>query len=500
MRTKNVLKNGAWAIWAYAITFALNLLIRRKFLFTLNNDILGYEGTIGSVFAFLTISEAGIGAAITYRLYESLANGDELKTAKLMKLYECSYRVIGALFLVLSLGVYFVLPFFFEGNNDWHVIYVVYVIAASNMFLQYYLSTKRLLLITDQKAYICVAVDLLVSFIVSGLKILVLSLCPDYRLYLVLTIVSTISSNVIISYICYKRYPYIRNAKVTFDDFKREKLFKDIKNYLVQKVCFSIYGGVDNLLTSKILGVNMVTLASNYRTIEGNVTSITEKAFSGLQSSVGNAVYTEDKEALYKTFTRLDFVNYLYTAVVTCCLMFVFQPFIKWWLGEKYFLPYAFVFMLSARNYVAYNQRIINLFRGTVGSFEKDKKYIVVAAGLNVIISLSLIGPFGLAGLEAGTMIAASFIWIGRAKIVFANIFSVEQAKKYALIQIKYVVILLISMSFIQCFITCVPIDFGFFMRIIVSVICPATIISIMFCKTHEFSFFLDMIKRKIKR
>ncbi len=497
MRTKKVFKNGRWAIFAFAINFFINLLIRKKFLATLDNNVFGYEATIGSLFTFLTISESGIGTAITYRLYDSLAHKDEYRTGKLMRMYEYSYRTIGIILLVLSIFAYFILPVFFTSDVDWKAIRFVYVILVADMVCRYAISTSIMLFIAVQKAYVCVTVDIITTFVGAGLRILVLVFRPDYRLYLLITIIMTIISNTIIKILCYHEYPYVKGVEFDFEDFKSEKLLKDVKDCFIQKICYSIYGGIDNLLTSKFLGINVVTLVSNYRNIEGNVTTVTEKIVSGLQSGIGDAVYTEDKEYLNKIFTRLDFVNFCYTLIVTCCLAYVFQPFIDFWLCVKYQLPYVFVIALAFRIYVAYNQRTATMFRGAVGGFDKDRKYIVLAAIINIIISLILIKPLGIAGLEIGTMISAAVIWLGRAMIVFTHILESHMAKQYVINQIKYIMTLLLSMSLLQVLIWILPSVDNFIFRIIISVSVPALIILVLYGRSDEFRFLLRKLNLK---
>ena len=116
MRTKLTIKNGVVALIAYAINFLLNLYIRRLFLMKLDSNILGYDGTIGGVFTFLTISESGIGAAITYRLYNALANNSLLETEKLMNIYKYAYRVVALVIFVLSMIAYGFLGLIFDGR------------------------------------------------------------------------------------------------------------------------------------------------------------------------------------------------------------------------------------------------------------------------------------------------------------------------------------------------------------------------------------------------
>lgn len=494
MRTKNVLKNGRWAIFAFAINFFLNLIIRRKFLATLDNNIFGYEATIGSLFTFLSVSESGIGEAITYRLYDALAHGDENRTGKLMRMYEYAYRVIGLVMIVLSIVAYFILPIFFESDVDWSKIRFVFIVSVANMFLRYAFSTRRMLFIADQKAYFCVSVDIVTTFVGAVLKILILFFWPDYRLYLLVMIFTTVVSNVVINTICVHKYPYIKNVKIRFEDLKREKLLKDAKDCFAQKICYSIYGAIDNLLISKFLGVSTTTLVSNYRNIEGNVTTVTEKAVSGLQSGIGDAVYTEEQEHLNKIFTRLDFINFCYTSVITCCLAYVFQPFIEFWLGVKFQLPYAFVIALAFRIYVAYIQRTATLFRGTVGKFDRDRKYIILAAVMNVIISLVLMIPFGIAGLEIGTLISAAIIWVGRASIVFSSILEPHMAKIYIKNQFKYILTLVLSMCILQLLICILPANSNFIFRILISAFVPILIIYLIYGRSEEFKFLLQKI------
>lgn len=500
MRTKLTIKNGVVALIAYAINFLLNLYIRRLFLMKLDSNILGYDGTIGGVFTFLTISESGIGAAITYRLYNALANNSLLETEKLMNIYKYAYRVVALVIFVLSVIAYGFLGFIFDSRANWEAIRFIYSLTVVDIVAQYLLSTKRILFVANQKAYVCVMIDTFVAFVGAICRLVILIVIPNYKLYMIVTVLITLLSNSLITYLSYKEYPYVSKTAISIEDLREIQLFKDLKNYLAQSICYTVYGGVDNILAAKFLGVNYVTMSSNYKSIERNVTVVTEKMFSGLQSSIGNVVYSEQNERVYEVFEELDLLNNLYSCVVVNCFIFLFQPFISLWIGDSFLLPTSFVLLLSLKIYANYNQRVVTLFRGTRGGFEKDKPFMFAAAVVNLLLSWALVIRYGLAGLEFGTLVAALLIWLGRTKVVFVELFSRRQLMRYVRQQARYIIVLTTSVITIKLLLILFSAEDSLWIRTPLSIACPFLIFVLVFIRSNEFNRVNNKILMGIKR
>ena len=92
----------------------------------------------------------------------------------------------------------------------------------------------------------------------------------------------------------------------------------------------------DNILISSFVGLGVVGLYSNYTLIVNQVKALANPLMSGVKDSVGNLVSSESKEKQYEVFNVLFFVNFLVISSICILLFCLLNPFIEWWLGNKY--------------------------------------------------------------------------------------------------------------------------------------------------------------------
>ena len=83
-RTENFLKNVKVTFAFRAISAIVNFSARKVFVMVLTTEYLGLNGVFSNVLSLLSLSELGIGSAITYSLYKPLAEGDQEQVASLM--------------------------------------------------------------------------------------------------------------------------------------------------------------------------------------------------------------------------------------------------------------------------------------------------------------------------------------------------------------------------------------------------------------------------------
>ena len=84
------------------LNMLLAFITRTVFIYTLSELYLGINGLFGSLLTMLSLTELGIGTAITYALYKPLAQDDRDMIKALTDFYKRAYQIIG--FAVLLIG------------------------------------------------------------------------------------------------------------------------------------------------------------------------------------------------------------------------------------------------------------------------------------------------------------------------------------------------------------------------------------------------------------
>lgn len=497
LRTKETLKNSIYAIFSYLMLGVTTIFVRKLFVQYLPLEFLGYEGLFGNIFSLFSLADLGIGTLITYRLYPAFASGDKEKIAKLINLYKYVLRIVG--FAVLFIGSALVpfLHFIIRDNSlDWQYIYFVYMMRLVTTLCTYFLAYKRLLYTVDQCEYKCVRIDTICTFIAQIVNIAVILLLKNYILYLFVNVLSSIISNCIVAIKARKEYSYInRRVKVCRKELIQEGFWKDMKNYLIQKLSGLIYGSTDNIIISCVLGIKSVALLENYSLATGYINTVFNKIINPFQASIANFVHSKDTNRNEELFRMFDMVGFMLAAFICVSYYILLNPLMEIWIGINYVVEFSYVVAFVLNQYIAWNHKFLTYYRYSFGKYELDRNYILAGAILNVVISVLLAKTMGFAGIMLGTAIGNMGFWIGRVKVVYSEYLK-ENVKFYVFRQIRNFALLILELFLMQ--VVCYYIQsgiLGFAIKLCLCLIVPNFINLVVFYKTREMKMALEYIK-----
>lgn len=452
MRTKNALKNSLIAVMAQITTMILSFVNRKVFVIFLNIEMLGYESLFSNIFSLLSMADMGIGNIITFHLYKEIAEDNKNEIKKLMAMYRFMFRVVAVAIAVLGIGMIFFLPFVIKNDvSDWTFVNKIYLLQLFGIVSSYFLSYRRTIFIADQKEYKCITIDVVGRLLLQICQILILAVTKDFLLYLSVKIIINIIINMIVYMMSNQIYPYLKDKiEVTKNDFLNRNIFKDTKDFLVHKLATTVFNGTDNIIISSLLGVKSVALFGNYYMLENSVVTLfVFKVLSPVRASIGNLIYSnEDTEKQIRLFNMFNYIGFVLASFISICFLFLYQDFMKLWMGEEYLLPFSFVVIQSLAVYVQVVFEILYMYRCAYGNYEYDKKYMIYAAVLNIVLSVIFVNFWGITGIRVGTLVALMSIIYGRGRFVFATM-QFLSSKKYLVTQGKYALIFIIS-----CFVT----------------------------------------------
>lgn len=423
-RQKLALKSSIVGISSQCIIIVLSFVCTRYFVRYIGLDAQGLNGIIGNMLGLLQLSELGIGTAITYALYEPIAKGDRREICIIMRLFRKAYWIIGSIVAIAGIVMSFFIDYFTKTSVfDKGYVLVAYYILLFNTVCTYFLAYKRNLLYADQQQYRITEIDTIFNVIASLLKLIVILEFKSYHLYLLISIIQTIGSNLVISHICDKRYPYIKE-KVTDAYSKMDELKKNVCNLIVGKFGGFVYSSTDNLIISLFSGLASVGLITNYKTIMMVLSNLAGSITGPIRPMVGNYIReVEEKEKSYDLFLSYSYVLFFIASIIMTGITSGTSYFIRLWLGNEYVLPVTIVILLGLDVYLGIMQQACVDFINVLGYFQYDKYMSILGAGINLATSIAFAKYVGIAGVLIGTLITQIFYWIFRIVIVFRSFF-----------------------------------------------------------------------------
>ncbi len=403
---------------------------------SINIDSLGLEGVFKEVLSLVSIMDLGMGGAITYKLFQAVAQKKDDEIEKLMCLYRILYFAMATgIFAIGMLAIPFI-PILVAGTDlPFKYLLLVYILQLLGSVSSYFMGYYRLRIRAEQKDYQIARVDMWAALAGQVLRILVLLTLANYLIYITITIIQNVFSNILLSLLYKKQFGKITKKYVTINDIKELKLFKDIRNYLPYRLAVIIYSSTDNIVISSILGVGQVALFTNYTLIVNQLSLVVSKLVDPLLSGIANLIYSDEPKKGRKIIGALDMLFFMVGCYLCASVVVILQPFIKIWLGEQYLQSMGFVLLITANLYIVWAGKCMALFRDALGDFEHDKKIMGLAAIFNLLLSLALVRKFRFSGIIFGTVVGHIIIWYARTKVVF-DIYLKEKMGKYLAAQI----------------------------------------------------------------
>jgi O-antigen/teichoic acid export membrane protein len=468
------------------------------FLLYLNIEYVGYNGLFADIFSILSFAELGIGSVILYNLYREVALNNEEEIAKLMLIYKYIYRIIGCVVAIIGFVIFFLLEYIIVDNvSDWSFVRLIYAIQLIGVISGYFFAYKRSLYIANQKEFVCVKIDTISNIIGQILRILVLIAFKNFIFYLIINVLQNLMTNLIIAKKCDNTYFFAKHAKLEKEDLTKRNFFGDVKNFMVHKISYIVYSGVDNIVISIILGINTVGFFSNYTLIKNQVWILIRKVLNPMQPSIGNLISCESNlDRTKELFNALELASFILATFISTCFLVLFQPFIRLWIGQEYLLSMMVVILLVLNIYLQCVQEILSYFRNAFGQYDKDRKYMIIAAITNLFLSILFGIRFGLTGILIGTNIGLVIIWFGRIKFIY-NMYFKMAYKKYIVKHMAWIVLaatecafIYFATIFIQETIT------GLILKLLICISVPNLMNILFFYKSNDFKLIVRYFRQ----
>ena len=503
MRKKNSLKNMIGSMTSNIITIIIGIVAQALFIKILGSEYLGLNGLFSNIITMLGIVELGIGNAIVYNLYKPIAEKDINKIKSLMLFYKKSYRLIACIVTIIGIAIIPFFSFFIEEVNINININLVYLLFLTDVICSYLLSYKRSILYANQKNYIINVVHIGYTFLLNISQLIILYLTKNYYLYLIIKIIMRILENLIISIIVDKNYAFINELANKLDKETEKDIFTKVKALLFHKIGTFAVLGTDNLIISKFLGLVTVGLYSNYYLIINAIQTVFGQIISSFTASVGNMLVTENKDKCYDVFKKIRFFNYWISVFASISFLVIMDSFINIWIGKKYVLPLLVLSVLVFNLYQKLMRNSYMSFKEAAGIYYEDRFVPIIESIINIISSIVLCKFFGLAGVFMGTIISGLALWCySYPKYVYKKLFN-RNYSDYAKETLGYILLFILIASgtyYLSTLINFSNIYLEFISNVVISLVIPNLVLLLIFYKTDNFKYYLNLVKSFIKR
>ena len=412
MQNKLLLYNSVSALVFQITTVLCGFILPKLILVYFGSDINGLINSVGQFLGVISFFELGIGAVIQTSLYKPLADNDLIGTSKVISSANRFFRKLGYALLIYVGVVVCLYPVLVNQKFSFWFIASLIVAMSIRFFAQYFFGiVNRLLLIADQKAYIqynaqtiAVIVNTIVCYILMKLD------CSVQIIYGTTSLIFFIQPALIHLYVR-KHYSISRNITYDVEPIKQKW------NGVAQHIAAFILDGTDIVVLSLFSTLNNVSIYSVYILVIKGVKQLFLSMISGFDALIGNLWAKQELEELKNVFSWTEWIIHTTVVFFFTVTAVLIVPFVEvFTLGisdADYFQPiFGVTIVLAYAIYCLSLPYLIMIL--AVGHYKQTQYKFVVAAVINIVVSVICVKQFGLIGVALGTLAAMAYqtVWM----------------------------------------------------------------------------------------
>ncbi len=512
-RVEKSIKNTSFGMVGLAISILVQFISRTIFIKLLGDEYNGVNGLFTNILSVLNLAELGFAYSIAYALYAPLQTDDKEKICAIMNYLRKIYYLIA--FVVGTAGVLCVpflqhlikedistLPF---ALNQIRLYFIIYL---SNTVFSYIWSYKRTLITADQKNYLVSNADNVSNILLYTVQIVFLLIWKNYYLYLILMLAKTIVTNLVLTYIANKRYPYLNeNLKINVEKSERTRILKNVGAMFFHKFGSVVINGTSIMIISAFVGLIEASWYANYMLIINAVNSFIGIIFSSITASVGSLSVSTDKQYQKRIYLRISYLVNMLSTISFVCYVVLFNHFISIWVGADKIFDLSIVVLISLSAMISTLRNTLHTFENAKGLFAVDWYKPFIEATVAIICAILFSFYWGTFGVLFGYFIGQIVAWPIEYIIVFK--YGFNSSKREVIMQLLSVALIIFSAGAI-CVLVYTVCSFlpqgiiGFVLKAIVSICIVTAIFVIATFRSEHFQYYKNMalgiFKRVFKR
>lgn len=388
--------------------FVLPVLILQAFGSAVN----GLVSSITQFLGFISLVELGIGAVAQSALYKPLAEKNNTKISQIYVSARRFYRTIALILLAYILFLIAGYPILVDTEFDYLYTAGLIICIAISLFAQYYFGiVNQILLSADQRGYIF-------KFISSGTFILNTIACVvlinmDYGIHIVKLGTSIIYLLRPLLMIIYVRKHYTIDDKITYDKEPIEQKW----NGIAQHFATVVIGSAGTVILTCVSSLTNVSVYAIYSMVVSALKQLIISLSGGVQALMGELLAKQDFNKLIPLFAWTEWSFHTGSVGIFGATMVLIMPFVQVYTRNitdaEYAVPlFAVLITLGSMGHclrLPYNIMIL-----AAGHYRQTQNNYIVAAVMNIIISVITVKIWGLVGVAVGMLAAMIYqtIWM----------------------------------------------------------------------------------------
>lgn len=412
MKSKVLFYNSISPLIYQATTIICGFILPRLILGHFGTEVNGLVNSITQFLGIIAFLELGVGTVVQSSLYKPLADNDNVIVSKVITSADKFFRHLGYILAIYVIVMLFYYPYLVKQNFSFTFTATLIIAISVRSFAQYFFGiVNRLLLLADQKAYIqYIAQTLAVITNTLGCYILIAFDCSVQVVYGMTSVIFFLQPLAIHIYI--KKH-YALNRKIHYD----VEPIKQKWNGIAQHIAAVILTGSDTVILTVFSSLVNVSIYAVYYLPMSGSRLIIMSMISGIMALIGNLWAKQNLKELRKVFAWTEWLIHTGTTLIFTLTAILIVPFVQAYthgVSDANYIQPLFGVLLVAANSGHCLRLPYNIMILAAGHYKQTQHNYIIAAVMNIVISIIGVKQFGLIGVALGTMAAMVYqtVWM----------------------------------------------------------------------------------------
>lgn len=412
MQKRRMASNTTTSLILQITVLISNFILPRLILKEYGSEVNGLINSITQFLSIISFLELGIGAVLQSSLYKPLAEQDYSKTSEIVTSASRFFKRLGIIFAVYVILLIWFYPQIANSNFEW--AYSAFLILAMSLssFAQYYYGiVDRLLVTADQRGYIYYTVQTITLILNISVCVFLIHLGKSIQIVKLVTSLIYLARPIILRIYVTKHYSI--NRKIRY----QEEPIKQKWNGIAQHVAAVVLDSTDSIVLTVFASLSAVSVYSVYHLVVTGVMILFQSLTNGIHSLIGNLWAKQEYKQLEFIFGWFEWLVHVGSTFLFGCTGVLIIPFIQIYTGGitdiNYVYPVFSFFIVFAYTWrslrLPYNIMIL-----AAGHFKQTQSNYIIAAIMNIVISIATVRLWGLVGVAIGTLAAMVYqtVWM----------------------------------------------------------------------------------------
>lgn len=432
MRTRQAFINALTSLLLQAVLAVSGLIVPKFFILVFGSAVNGLVSSISQFISYMSLVEAGVGAASTVALYKPLADGDTDRVNGILAATRNFYLRSGLIFagLVAVLVAFYPMLVDSEIKDVGFIRVMVLVLSVNGIVDYFFLGKYRVLLMADQRGYVLYTIQIIGTVIMTVVCIVQLKMGASAIFVKSTTAAIYILRSLLAIIYCRVKYPNYRfNVAPAKDSLTQRRAA------LVHQIVGAVANNAAVILLTVMVkkdALAEVSVYSVYNLVAYSLSNLLNSLTSGLAPSFGQVIAQDEKETLRRSYGSYEMIMFIIIFVCYTCVAVLLHPFVYLYSqgftdGVNYVRPELVLLFALSGILMAVRTPGLTVICAA-GHYKETQTRAIIELVISLGFSLILTPIFGIVGVM--TAMCLSYLYRSADVIIYTAKYFVEGTLK----------------------------------------------------------------------